>query len=114
MGRRLVRDNALSNWVVPGAEEQVRPVKGRREHLELLRAKVLEEAAELAMVADDETSEKPFLDRVSQEGTDLIEAALSYVERATHMKAHEIVAIVMARRQTEGPFLEGLVWDTTR
>jgi phosphoribosyl-ATP pyrophosphohydrolase len=114
MGRRLVRDRALENWVVPGAEEQVRRVTGRREHLELLRCKVLEEAAELAMAAEDEGNKKPYIDLLMAEGTDLIEAVFSYLERATHKKPHEVVALVMARREENGGFLEGLVWDTTR
>lgn len=114
MGRRLVRDLAMDHWSVPGAEHQVREVTGRREHLELLRCKVLEEAAELAMAADDETSEKPYIDKLMAESTDLIEVVFSYLERATHKKPHEVVALVMQRRAEEGGFLEGLVWDNKR
>jgi predicted house-cleaning noncanonical NTP pyrophosphatase (MazG superfamily) len=106
MGKRLVRDRALENWVVPGAEHQVRPVTGRAEHQALLRAKLLEECGEVMMAEDDEELLKEIGDVLS------VLQALAWTNGLSWHK--DVLAHQEARDAASGGFVNGLVWETSR
>lgn len=105
MGSRLVRDRALDNWVVPGAEHQVRKVTGREEHGRLLMQKLLEGVGEL--ITSQNTSE------TCKELADV----LSVLEGIAHLAGldwEEVLLKVDERELSSGGFKEGLVWETSR
>lgn len=105
MGARLVRDDALAAWTVPGAEHQVRPVRGIGEHIMLLRKKLLEEAGEVAF-ADDRGE-------IVKELADVWEVVRS-IAVLHAIDPHEVLAVADYRRQQSGGFERGLVWETGR
>jgi predicted house-cleaning noncanonical NTP pyrophosphatase (MazG superfamily) len=104
MGKRLVRDNALSNWVVPGAEHQVRPVKDTQEHQELLRAKLLEECGEV-MLSGKEELIKELAD---------VSAVLEALATTNGIEWGEVLHMVDEREIASGGFTAGMVWETSR
>lgn len=105
VGRRLVRDRALETWRVPGAEHQVRPVTDVVEHLDLLRRKVMEEAAEVAFAYGT--------DELIKEAADVI-AVIQGLCAVNGVAFHEVMAAVSARQDESGGFARGMVWETDR
>ena len=106
MGKRLVRDRALENWVVPGAEHQVRPVNGLAEHQELLRAKLLEECGEVMLAGDHPELCKEIADVLS------VLQALAWTNGLSWHK--DVLDLQERRDAASGGFTEGLVWETSR
>lgn len=105
MGKRLVRDRALDNWVVPGAEGQVRPVVSPGEHLTLLCAKLLEESGEVILAGNREELVKEVGDVLS-----VLEAFADW-----HSVSWEDVVRSKAKREdASGGFKSGMVWETPR
>jgi predicted house-cleaning noncanonical NTP pyrophosphatase (MazG superfamily) len=104
MGTRLVRDRALDNWVVPGAEHQVRPVHDHAEHLDLLRRKLLEEATEVAFEPGP---------GLAKELADLLEVAEA-LAGASGITWAQVVRIKAKRWDETGGFSRGMVWETSR
>lgn len=105
MSARLVRDRALENWRVPGAEHQVRPVADVVEHIDLLRRKVLEEATEVAFAYEQDDFLKEAADVVSVlQGMCVVQG----------VPWHEVMAMVSARNDESGGFGRGMVWETDR
>ena len=105
MGKRLVRDRALESWVVPGAEHQVRPVRTGEEHLQLLHAKLIEEAME---VVQAETQRD-----VLKELADVL-AVLEAIAMLHGIDWDEVAIQVDVRELKSGGFTEGMVWETSR
>lgn len=105
MGKRLVRDRALDNWVVPGAEHQVRPVHNLVEHTDLLRAKVMEEATEVILAGGRE--------ELTKELGDLLEV-MEAVAGTRGIAWSAVVAEARRRAEASGGFVKGMVWETSR
>lgn len=105
MGRRLVRDRALENWVVPGAEHQVRPVHDVDEHRELLTLKLLEEMGEV--ITSRTRSE------TLKELADLFAVMQAYAS-ISGIEWGEVMDAVIHRRLESGGFTRGMVWETSR
>lgn len=103
MGKRLVRDRALDNWVVPGAEHQVRPVESFNEHQTLLRSKLLEECGEVIMAGTDAELLKELADVLSVCQAIANTNGLSWREVSQKMEDRDAVG---------GGFKQGLVWET--
>ena len=105
MGRRLVRDRALDNWVVPGAEHQVRPVTGPREHVELLHAKLIEECMEVIQAKTKE--------EITKEVADVM-AVLDGITYRAGITYRELLDTMNGREKASGEFRRGMVWETGR
>jgi predicted house-cleaning noncanonical NTP pyrophosphatase (MazG superfamily) len=105
MGARLVRDRALENWVVPGAERQVRPVTNKAEHLQLLRQKLLEECGEVIFAWRHE--------ELTREIGDVLSVLQSLAERVG-ISWGEVLQLQHERDLKGGSFVRGLVWETSR
>jgi predicted house-cleaning noncanonical NTP pyrophosphatase (MazG superfamily) len=105
VGKRLVRDDALKTWRVPGAEHQVRPVRDHAEHVELLRRKVIEESGEVAFA--NGRSE------LVKELADLFEVMLA-VAKVSRVPWEEVVNLAAVRRCESGGFERGMVWENDR
>jgi predicted house-cleaning noncanonical NTP pyrophosphatase (MazG superfamily) len=105
MGKRLVRDRALENWVVPGAEHQVRPVHSRIEHGDLLRAKLLEECGEV-ILADGR-------DELIKELADVL-SVMQAVAAVNGIGWDQVQARQLVRDAQSGGFVAGMVWETSR
>lgn len=105
MGKRLVRDRALESWVVPGAEHQVRPVQGRAEHMQLLMAKLLEEAGEVILYQTREELTKELADVLT---------VLFAVAEVAGIPWITVVQAYEDRKAASGGFTQGLVWETSR
>lgn len=106
MGKRLVRDRALNNWVVPGAEHQVRPVESFNEHQTLLRSKLLEECGEVIMAETATELCKELADVLS------VCEAIAYTNGLSWHKG--VLQKMEERDAAGGGFKEGLVWETSR
>jgi predicted house-cleaning noncanonical NTP pyrophosphatase (MazG superfamily) len=104
MGKRLVRDRALENWVVPGAEHQVRPVYNWEEHQSLLRSKLLEECGEVMMASPGE---------LTKELADVL-AVLDALAATNGIEWEEVMMMAEARELKSGGFSKGMVWETSR
>jgi predicted house-cleaning noncanonical NTP pyrophosphatase (MazG superfamily) len=106
MGKRLVRDRALDNWVVPGAEHQVRPVENFNEHQTLLRSKLLEECGEVIMAETEAELLKELADVLS---------VCQAIANTNGLSWHKDVLDKMEQRDAaSGGFKQGLVWETSR
>jgi phosphoribosyl-ATP pyrophosphohydrolase len=107
MGKRLVRDRALDNWVVPGAEHQVRPVESFDEHQKtLLRSKLLEECGEVIMAGTEAELLKELADVLS------VCQAIANTNGLSWYK--DVIQKMEDRDAAGGGFKEGLVWETSR
>lgn len=106
MGTRLVRDNALINWVVPGAESQVRHVRSRQEHLLLLKKKLLEESAEVVTATSDL--------EVKKELSDVLDVVVCLYGVSTLDNPKEFLQGALDRLRSAESFGEGMVWETPR
>jgi predicted house-cleaning noncanonical NTP pyrophosphatase (MazG superfamily) len=105
MGKRLVRDKALDNWVVPGAEHQVRPVHNRIEHGDLLRAKLIEECGEVILSDGREELVKELADVLS---------VCQAFANVNGVKWGEVLERQILRDNESGGFFKGMVWETSR
>ena len=105
MGRRLVRDRALENWVVPGAEHQVRPVESIEEHVQLLRSKLLEECGEVILAQS--------VDELLKEMADVV-TVLEAMANSAGITWQEVIDMVNQRIGQSGGFVMGMVWETIR
>lgn len=105
MGKRLVRDRALDNWCVPGAEHQVRPVKNPEEHRQLLCAKLLEEVGEL-ILAENQVE-------VVKEAADVLSVLQAFVQR-NGVEWRRVLDEQLKRDVQGGGFMDGLVWENSR
>lgn len=105
MGKRLVRDDALSNWRVPGAEHQVRPVRDDAEHIELLRQKLLEECGEVIFAADRA--------ELVKEISDVLSVLVAFAWK-NGIGWGEVVEKRGERDMASGGFIRGMVWETDR
>ncbi len=105
MGKRLVRDRALNNWMVPGAEHQVRPVRDAEEHRQLLREKLLEECGETIFAQTRE--------ELIKEMSDVL-AVLEALVHVAGLEWDQVLAAQEYRELSSGGFVEGLVWETGR
>lgn len=105
MGKVLVRDRALENWRVPGAEHQVRPVRDSGEHRRLLLQKLLEEAKEVVFAEDRQEMLKELSDVLS------VSAALAWNHG---IQWGEVEAKRVTRDHASGGFTQGMVWETDR
>lgn len=103
MGTRLVRDGALRNWTVPGAEHQVRPVRNPEEHLDLLKQKLLEEVGEVIFATNR--------DELLKELSDLL-AVMEGVASVAGVPWEQVLLKTDARELESGGFTSGLVWET--
>jgi len=105
MGRRLVRDRALDNWVVPGAEHQVRPVHNVAEHWQLLREKLHEECGEALFAETDAEMVKELADMLS------VMQAMAASRGVDWRRVQD----EQFKRDTQGGgFFAGMVWETSR
>jgi predicted house-cleaning noncanonical NTP pyrophosphatase (MazG superfamily) len=105
MGKRLVRDRALDNWRVPGAEHQVRPVVDEKEHQLLLVQKLIEETMEVVFSEDR--------DELLKELADLL-SVMEGCARANGIGWFEVLDKQAERDAASGPFIDGMVWETDR
>ena len=106
MGTRLVRDRALDTWRVTGAEHQVRPVNSWQEHIDLLRAKLMEEAVEVFQATNQRDIEKELADLLS------VMQGLASVHNISWHKG--VIATQEERDAASGGFRVGMVWETDR
>ena len=114
MGRRLVRSGALSNWSVPGAERQVRPLASDDEHDELLRRKLIEEATETAFVQPHRPDGSTMHLKLLDECADVLEVLRAMLGRHG-ITIDDLIDRAETRAGKSGDFGPlALVWDTGR
>ena len=105
MGKVLVRDDALQNWRVPGAEHQVRPVRDDAEHRTLLLQKLLEETKEVVFAEDRAEMLKEISD---------VLAVLVALAWKNGIGWGEVLEKRGERDMAVGGFIKGMVWETDR
>jgi phosphoribosyl-ATP pyrophosphohydrolase len=105
MGARLVRSKALDNWVVPGAEHQVREARDDGERAVLLISKLMEEATEV-ITAETRAD-------IVRELADLL-SVMRAIAALNGIGWAEVLSEKAKRDQVSGSYIHGLVWDTSR
>lgn len=105
----LVRENALRNWRVPGAENQVRPLTDDIEYERLILVKLREEMEEVA----EQITDDPYdIEKVTEELGDLLSVMRSVARHSEVL--WEAVEFQAAKKDTShGTFNypNALVWD---
>jgi predicted house-cleaning noncanonical NTP pyrophosphatase (MazG superfamily) len=107
MSAKLIRDRLPD---LPGFElcntGRLRHVVNEREHLALLKKKILEELSELM-----EAESYRYSNDTNEEGCDAIQAILDFLTVKTGITQEQVMGRVAQKEQERGGFLNGVVWE---
>lgn len=107
--RILVREKALQNWRVPGAEKQVRPLTDDLEYESLILIKLEEESEEVVQQCIDDPYDT---EKLTEELGDLLSVMRS-VARHYEIPWENVEAQCQKKNDSHGTFNypNALVWD---